>query len=163
MPSGLLNKDDVQFVRKVRTARNSKIQDELLVSFTTIEARDLVMSYARNLGNWVGENGAPLAGMRLEIPEKLMGEFRALEQYGHAMKGKHGNGFKRHIKMDDMMKCLYIDLYLPKQKEWISVDMDLVLRDNEGRRNKKKKNIPTSQLMTCESTAENGEGGSGDK
>ena len=157
IPSGVLNQKDINYIRRVRTTRNSKIKDELLVSFSSIEARDLVLSYARNLSEWVDGKGAPTAGLRLEIPEKLMGDFKSLEQYGHAMRGKHGNGLKRHIKMDDSIKGLYIDLYLPKQKEWVRVDLDIANRDNKSRRTQKSKKIPTSQLFTSESAEENDE------
>ena len=150
VPTGVLNKNDISFIRKVKTARKSKVRDELLVSFSSIEARDLVLSYARNLGNWIDEKGAPLAGLRLEIPEKMIGDFKTLEQYGHALKEKHGAGFKRHIKMDDMTQELYLDVYLPRSEKWVRVDLDLAKKDNEARKNKKKRSVAQEDLMTTE-------------
>ena len=85
IPTGKLDKTDVKFIRKVRAAKKAKVSNEIIVGFTTIEARDLVHSYASNLGEWVGEDGKPLAGMRLEVPEKLLGDFKATEQYGHCL------------------------------------------------------------------------------
>ena len=81
IPQGVLRPEDVQFVRRVRSSKRSKIQDEIMVSYTNVAARDLVQSYARNLGEWVGEGNKPLAGLRMEIPERLLGDFKALELY----------------------------------------------------------------------------------
>ena len=81
-----------------------------MVSFNSVDARDLVQSYARNLSAWVGEDGKPQAGIRMQIPERLRGDFKILERYGHAMKNKHKDGFKRHIKIDDTKLCLYMDV-----------------------------------------------------
>ena len=133
VPSGVLDDKDINFIRKVKASKRMKVRNEVIVSFTTVEARDLVYSYARNLGEWVGDDGKPLAGMRLEIPERLLGDFKACEQYGHAMKSKHGIGFKRHTKLDDSRLCLYVDIYLPKPKVWARVDIDVVRKDNDGR------------------------------
>ena len=154
IPAGVLNKEDVVYVRKVRSAKKSKVQDELLVSFRTVQTRDLVQSYARNLSTWIGDDGKPTAGIRMEIPERLIGSFKALEEYGHAMRGKHGNGFKRHIKIDDTLLCLYLDICLPKQAEWIRVDMEHVLADNKGRRDKKAKKTDKNLLSTVGSDDE---------
>ena len=133
VPSGLLCNEDINFIRPVRATKRNKLPNEVLVSFSTVDARDLVHSYARNLGDWVGEDGKPLAGLRLEIPERLISDFKSCEQYGHAMKKKHGVGFKRHTKMDDSRLCIYMDMYLPAQKAWVRVDMDVVTKDNTNR------------------------------
>ena len=157
IPCGVLSKEDVVYVRKVKTAKKSKIQDELLVVFESVHVRDLVQSYARNLAEWTGTNGKPMAGLRLEIPEKLLGDFKSLEQYGHAMREKHGVGFKRHIKLDDSVMGLYMDVYPPQAKQWIRVDMDLVREDNLGRRAK----IGLSQKKELLYTSGAKEGGRG--
>ena len=70
------------------------------------------------------------------------------------MRNKHGPGFKRHIKTDDSSLSLYLDVYVPKTKEWMRVDMDLVLADNKGRREKKAKISSKKLLTTCDSGSE---------
>ena len=124
------------------------------MSFTTVAARDLVQSYARNLADQVDPNNKPLAGLRMEIPERLLGDFKGLEQYGHAMHTKHGKEFKRHIKMDDSLKQLYMDVYLPRPKAWARVDMSLVKKDNANRLAKKASITEEKMLMTCDSGVE---------
>ena len=125
-----------------------------MVSFATIRARDLVYSYARNLGQCIDDDGNPTAGLRIEIPDQLLGDYKTLEQYGHAMKQKHKIGFKRHIKLDDSILGLYMDIYLPKQKEWVRIDMELARTDNAGRRAKKSQAINKKLLSTIESGEE---------
>ena len=91
-----------------------------------------------------------MAGIRLEVPERLMGDFKACEQYGHAMKLKHGKGFKRHTKLDDANMCLYLDMYLPKSEIWARVDMDIVRKDNRGRLQRRQKVNPEDLQTTGE-------------
>ena len=112
-------------------------------------ARDLVQSYARNLGEWVDKENKPLAGLRMEIPERLMGDFKTLEMYGHNMKQKHGKQFKRHIKTDDTTLGLYMDAYIPKLKKWTRLDIDTAKEDNNGRREKERKLSDKGLFSTC--------------
>ena len=158
IPTGVLTRSDIGFVRRVKTGRKSKIQDEVVVQFTTVEARDTVQSYTRNLAEFVDKDGRPLAGIRMEVPERLMGEFKALEQYGHNMKTKHKKNFKRHIKIDDSLLCLYIDVFIPKTNQWIRVDMDNVREDNKARLDKKNKGTDKKHLQTCNSDDESDPG-----
>ena len=139
IPTGVLAREDINYVRKVKATKKSQIADEVLVSFTTVEARDLVHSYARNLGAGVGEDRRPLAGMRMEVPERLIGDFKTFEQYGHAMREKHGKDFRRHTKLDDTKLCLYMDAFVPKMKAWVRIDVDKAREDNERRRYKASK------------------------
>ena len=155
IPSGILSDKDINFVRRVKSSKRSKIENEVLVAFNSVEARDLVQSYARNLADWVDpDNKKPTAGLRMEVPERLIGDFKALEQYGHAMKEKHGRGFKRHIKIDDSALCLYLDVFLPKKEKWIRVDMDHVREDNKKRRkDNNSSSVDFKELSTTEGEA----------
>ena len=154
IPSGQLTSSDIGFVRRVRSTKRTKTKDEVLVSFTTVAARDLVQSYARNLAEWTDEDNKPLAGIRMEIPERLIGDFKALEQYGHAMKAKHKAGFRRHVKIDDSLKCLYIDVFIPKTKQWVRVDIEAVREDNKERVSRKTKKTAKKYLSTYGSESE---------
>ena len=90
----------------------------------------------------------PLAGIRMEIPERLRGDHKALEVYGHHMKTKHGDGFKRHTKLDDEKMCLYMDAYIPRMKSWVRIDVDQAKSDNEKRRKKQVKIMDSNALST---------------
>ena len=150
IPTGDLSNDDINFIRRTRATKRSKIQDEVLVSFTSTAARDLVQSHAKNISSWIGEDGKPLAGVRMEVPERLMSDFKSLEQYGHAMREKYGREFKRHTKMDDAGLCVYLDVYLPGPKVWMRVDVDLARKDNQQRL-AKKSNTSNSHLLSTAS------------
>ena len=149
IPTGVMNKDDVTYVRRVKSSRRSKIKDELLVCFATVEARDLVQSYARNLGEWIDPNGQPLAGMRMQIPERLLGDQKTFEQYGHNMWKKHGKQFKRHIKLDDSSLTLYMDAFIPKIKKWIRIEIDVAREDNSKRKARMETVTDKNLLSTC--------------
>ena len=83
VPSGVLSSDDIGFVRRARATKRSKIKDEIVVQFASVDARDLVYSHAKNLAEWIDKDRRPLAGIRMEIPERLLGEHKTLEMYGH--------------------------------------------------------------------------------
>ena len=149
IPPGTFNRDDIGFIRRVKSLKRTKIPNEVVVSFNSTDARDLVQSYARNLADCVTEAGKPTAGLRMEIPERLIADFKALEQYGHALKSKHKNGFKRHIKLDDSCLGLYLDVFLPKQAKWIRVDVEHARMDNKRRTARTMKKSDMDQLSTC--------------
>ena len=73
---------------------------------------------------------------------------KALEMYGHNMKTKHGDGFKRHTKLDDAKLCLYMDAFIPKIKSWVRIDADQAKEDNERRRSRARKNSSNKALFS---------------
>ena len=78
-----------------------------------------------------------------------MSDFKALEQYGHAMREKHGKDFKRHTKLDDSCLCVYLDVFLPGPKAWVRVDVDLARKDNQKRIARKSKVSNVNLLSTA--------------
>ena len=148
IPTGDLCNSDINYVRRTKSGRKSKVKDEVVVSFTSTAARDLVQSHARNLAEYVGEDGKPLAGIRMEVPERLMADFKALEQYGHAMREKHGKLFKRHIKLDDATLGIYLDVFIPRTKSWVRVDVGLARADNLKRQSVRSRGTDRDLLTT---------------
>ena len=73
IPSDTVEDLEIISIRKVRQARRSKIDKEVLVKFRTVEERDVVQSYATNLAK---QDGKP--GVRMEIPSHLRQAFRIL-------------------------------------------------------------------------------------
>ena len=55
-------------VRKIRQARKSRVEDEILIKFGSIEERDVVQSYALNLGKQVQEGRRSGGGNRRTSP-----------------------------------------------------------------------------------------------
>ena len=150
IPSGTITAKDVEAVRKLVPTRRSKTLNEVLVVYVDVRTRDMIQSYARNLAAWT-EGGKSLAGIRLEIPDHLMGDFKSFEQYGHSLKKMHCKEFKRHIKFDDTNMCLFIDIKLPEE-EWMRLDIDIARADNAANL-KKKSNKHAGKLRTTEEEA----------
>ena len=77
------------------------------------------------------DNGIPTAGLRLEIPEELMGQFRLLSRFGARLRARHGSGTKRHIKFDDLEGALFMNIKLPGDEAWSRVTAETARLDME--------------------------------
>ena len=116
MPEDTAEEITITSVRRIRQARRSKIADEVLVRFGTVDERDIVQSYASNLGKM---NGA--AGIRIYFPAHLRNVFRLLESHGSLLKKKYPD-LKRSIKYDDATLSLVMDVKLTANDAWERVD-----------------------------------------
>ena len=88
--------------KRIATAPGSRIKDEVVVVFSTVEIRDAVRRAAKELA---GDNGA---GIRLEVPRGLQPSLKALEAVSYNLKQKN-NGIKRNIRFDDLAQDLVLD------------------------------------------------------
>ena len=168
-----IRKEDIISVRRViRAARPAgrrrnghnppQVWDEVSVSFASVQDRDMIWSHAHNLANQVNDEGKPLAGVRLEIPDALNGVFRDLQWYGHHLRGTHGPGLKRQIKFDDTDKTLYMDVKLPDADEWLYVDHQLAKENRvppKERTTAFSRNRLTSSQSSCPSDVDPSETG----
>ena len=116
VPVDIADSIEVASIRKIGQARRSKIKDEVLVKFSTIEDRDLIQSYASNLSRLNGE-----AGIRLDFPSHLRNVFRLLETHGSLLK-KSFKDLKRSIKFDDAAMSLVMDVKLTPEDDWERID-----------------------------------------
>ena len=133
VPRQEIDDKNIVDVRRIRKGRGGQAESELLVVFADVETRDRVASYARNLSSFVDIAGKPTAGLRLDIPTHLSGVFRALMQYGYALKKKHGAEMKRNVRFDDIEQTLCMDVCFPGEKEWVTVDYGMALTDKRAR------------------------------
>ena len=88
--------------KRIATAPGSRIKDEVVVVFATVEIRDAMRRAAKELA---GDNGA---GIRLEVPRGLQPSLKALEAVSYNLKQKN-NGIKRNIRFDDLAQELVLD------------------------------------------------------
>ena len=72
------------------------------MEFSSVEVRDIVRRAARELA------GDPQSGIRLEIPQFLQPNLKALESVSYALRRKHP-GMKRNVKFDDEKMNLVLD------------------------------------------------------
>ena len=98
-------------VRRVPTTRASKLEGEVIVEFPTIAIRDAVRGSAYNLAGQTG------VGIRLEIPNHLMNNFRALNQAGYRLKQRYPL-CRRNVKFDDEVCNLIMDFRTTVDGTW---------------------------------------------
>ena len=115
--------------RKVKQARRSRIENEVLVKFRTIEERDIVQSYATNLAKL---NGA--AGIRMEIPAHLRQAFQLFETHGSLLRQRFSE-LKRSIKFDDEAMSLVMDVRLTAADNWERISVGDAQRSRREREN----------------------------
>ena len=76
------------------------------------------------------------AGLRLCIPQHLLGLFKMFEVHGGKLKKEFGAGLKRSIKYEDSTMSLAMDVRLPEEQEWIRLthtDIVKITRDRTER------------------------------
>ena len=122
-------------IKTAEQTQNSKITNELLVTFAETEDRDVVKSYANKLAKWEGK-----AGLRLDVPPHLKGSFRILTEHGLAIRQLYGKDVKRNIKFDDRNENLMMDIKLPTSLAWQNVTIEqareaMRIRDEIDKRN----------------------------
>ena len=110
-PSFVNNMGQIAVVR-VERRRPGNITKEAVVTFESKEVRDTVRAAAHKLAN----SQTP-AGIRLEVPDYLQTNFRALENIAFRLKKKHKN-LRRNIKLDDHRLDVIMDVKVDDGSEW---------------------------------------------
>lgn len=106
---------------------------EVVIVFKQTQSRDSVMGASAKLAPFIDGAGRPTAGIRLEIPASLRQQFGLLFRYGQALRARHGAGFRRHIKFDDLDKALFLNVKLPGDEAWSKVTADVARRGLRSR------------------------------
>ena len=99
-------------VNPTGTVRPAHIKNEYTVTFANKAVRDAVRASASKLG----ASSAP-GGIRLEVPDYLQGDFRALENIAFKIKKKNPT-MRRNVKLDDDSMGLVMDIKLDDTSEW---------------------------------------------
>ena len=81
-----------------------KSKDEICVEFENKQVRDVVKALGHQLANYREE-----AGMRLQIPDSLQKDFKALMAVAYDKK-KTNKDLKRNVKFDEENMALFMDL-----------------------------------------------------
>ena len=106
MPVQVVDGLQIEKITRQQQPRRSKIHSEVLVHLTSHLSRDVIQSYAVNLASSSGN-----AGLRLEIPEHLVGLFKWYEAHAAALRETYGQ-VKRSIRFDDTNRSLCMDVKL---------------------------------------------------
>ena len=132
IPESDIGPDDIESITAIPDPRYTagNLNKEALVTFFCPRKRDIVVSSSPNLSNLM-DKGLPTAGLRLEIPDELMGQFRLLSRFGTRIQARHGTGTKRHVKFDDVDGSLFMNIKLPGDETWSKVTVETARLDME--------------------------------
>ena len=134
VPNDTADQIGIESIRRVQQARRSRVENEILVKFASIEERDVIQSFAPNLSRSNGN-----AGVRLDIPAHLRSDFRLLEAHGGLLRAKFKD-LKRSIKFEDTLMGLVMDVRLTDGDEWERIT------PNDARRSKAARDDQESKL-----------------
>ena len=132
---------EFESVKTAELMKNSKIKDELLVTFVNVECRDAIKTYASGLASSKGE-----AGLRLDIPPCLKGSFKILNEHGLAMIRIYGKEVKRNIHFDDRNDDFMMDLKLPTSTTWHNISIEQAREAKKARDSIDMQNIRQAAL-----------------
>ena len=132
IPESDIGPDDIEDVTATPEPKYAagNINKEALVTFACPRVREMVVSSSPNLSNLM-DKGVPTAGLRLEIPDELMGQFCLLSRFGTRLRARHGVGTKRHVKFDDLDGSLYMNIKLPGDDSWSKITTETARIDME--------------------------------
>jgi hypothetical protein len=130
-----VRQEQLERVRRVKTGRRNISKDEVSVLFYERGVRDIVAKSAPKLADFFDQEGKPTAGIKLEVPAHLMGDFSILQSHGHDLRTKFGKDFKRHFKFDDARELIYLEVKLPGEDKWnkISAGLARSMKDETDR------------------------------
>ena len=111
----------IEEITKTRLPPRSNIHQEILVTFSSSEARDSVAMRGGYLATFINENRQPLAGLRMDVPSFLTRTFKLLNSYGYHLRRVHGQSTKKYVKFDEAGLTLYLDVRLPDSDEWLQI------------------------------------------
>ena len=114
---------------KMVRERNTKVKNEAIVTFETKEIRDAVRARASQLAEY-----RDTAGMRLELPDYLQKDFRALMNLAYDLKSKN-TGLKRNIKFDEEDLGLFMDIQVKSDGHWRRIKPDQARKMSKSRNN----------------------------
>ena len=130
LPVADLPNDAFEYVGRIPGRRNARIEWEIVVIFKETHIRDWVHSFAPNLARWRTDTGGSV-GVRLDIPNHLLGQFKNLEKHGATLRRTLGDGLKRHVRFDDAKMGLELNFRPPgEDSRWETVSAEEAARAN---------------------------------
>ena len=120
--------DDVHSVTRPLSASGPGVNNEVVVTFKEAHVRDQVMGASAALGTYMDANGRATAGICMQVPPALQAHFRILFKFGQSLRLRHGQGTRRHIKFDDALWGLYLNVKLPGDERWSRVSVEVARR-----------------------------------
>ena len=126
-------------VERARSSPRGRAFLEVIVEFEDPFARDRVFACGPQLAGFRDDEGRPTCGLRLQIPQHLMGQFRTLESFAFVHRSRHKGEVRKHIKFDDANACLYIQIKHRKDDDWMTFSYEHAKMEQEKNNTKKTK------------------------
>ena len=102
--------------RRINTAGDAAVKDQVVVVFSSIAMRDEVKSLGKNL-----KGNDRSVGMQMEPPDHLRGQYQSFQKLAYQLKKKNP-GLRRNVKFMDSEMCLTMDVCLSPASGWKSVE-----------------------------------------
>lgn len=118
----------IEKVTRVLIPSGPGVKQEALVMFRDSGHRDNAMGASGKLSEFIDATNKPTAGIRIEVPPRLRATFRVLFRYGQNLRTRHGPGTRRHIKFDDALQTLFLNIKLPGDERWSRVSFEMARR-----------------------------------
>ena len=128
-------------ISRTKEPRN-KNKDEFIVTFESKQIRDAVKAAAPNLANHRDS-----AGMRLQVPDHLQRDFKALMNLSYDLKKRHPN-LKRNVKFDEDDYGLFMDIKLNESGDWKRVKPAQAHRATKNRKTNTTLLLEESELQS---------------
>ena len=111
---GSLRRDKLGLVsiKRVKSAPRGIAHLEVVAVFEDTHARDYILMRGPMLSEYRDKDNNPTAGISLDIPAHLMVSFKILESFGFALRRRHGNNLKKHVKFDEFSETLFLQVGL---------------------------------------------------
>ena len=133
----------ISSVSRVELSSGPAVTLKVLITFKTTETRDAVIGASGRLASHTDPEGRPTAGIRLEIPRRLRGQFLTLRSYASQICARHGPGTRTHVKFEDFDRTLYLNARLPGDTTWTKVNHNFVRKGLDERENAASQQLET--------------------
>ena len=128
-----VTEDKIEDVYRPSMKSGPGVLNEVVVVFVLASTRDMVMGASAKLAPYVDGSGKPTAGIRIQVPSALKSHFGVLFRYGQVLRTRHGIGFRRHIKFNDIDRALFLNVKLPGDETWSRVSYEVARRGLRAR------------------------------
>ena len=117
LPADSLEPEDFE-VKRVPSVPNYDAQDQVVVTFVSVELRDSIKALGKNL-----RGSDRKTGIQIEPPDHLRGHFQSFQRLAYQMKKKFPT-LKRNVKFYDPEQTLSMDVLTRPDSSWRTILYD---------------------------------------
>ena len=103
-------------IRRVNSASDSEVKNQVVVTFPSIAMRDEIKSLGRNL-----RGGGRATGLQIEPPDHLRGQYQSFQKLAFQLKKKNPQ-LRRNVEFLDSEQCLTMDVCLSPTSPWKTIE-----------------------------------------